>query len=79
MQSDETTEAGALASARARVEQARTDVAEAETRLEAVLADLRVSPRAEKVVSAAIEEALERRRHARKKLTFAEEIASPSR
>ncbi len=79
MQSDETTEAGALASARARVEQARTDVAEAETRLEAVLADLRVSPRAEKVVSAAIEEALERLRNARKKLTFAEEIASPSR
>ena len=49
---------------------------QAEKRLETVLAELRVSPRAEKVaVSSAIEEALQRLRDARVKLTSAESTA----
>ena len=56
---------------------ARADVAAAEARLEAVLAELRVSPRAEKVaVSRAIEDALERLRGARNKLSAAELVTS---
>jgi len=52
------------------LEDAHNDVALAEARLEAVLAELRVSPRAEKVaVSRAIEEALARLRDARSKLS----------
>lgn len=55
------------------LEDARIDVEQAEAQLEAVLAELRVSPRAEKVaVSRAIEEALLRLRDARAKLSAAE-------
>ena len=58
---------------RSNVEDAKADVEQAEKRLETVLAELRVSPRAEKVaVSSAIEEALQRLRDARVKLTAAE-------
>lgn len=58
---------------RSTLDDARTDVEQAEARLEAVLAELRVAPRAEKVgVSRAIEEALERLRNARAKLSVAE-------
>lgn len=56
-----------------KLDDARTDVEQAEARLEAVLAELRVAPRAEKVaVSRAIEDALERLRNARAKLSAAE-------
>jgi hypothetical protein len=72
--------AGGPESARARLEEARNDVTKAEVRLEAVLAELRVSPRAEKVaVSRAIEDALQRLRNARTTLSAAEEIVSPIR
>lgn len=58
---------------RSKLEDARSDVEQAEARLEGVLAELRVAPRAEKVrVSRAIEEALERLRNARAKLSVAE-------
>ncbi len=60
------------------LEDARNDVEQAEAKLEAALAGLRVLPRAEKVaVSCAIEEALDRLRAARAKLTAAE-VASVS-
>jgi hypothetical protein len=55
------------------LEDARNDVEQAGAKLESVLAGLRALPRAEKVaVSRAIEEALDRLRAARAKLTAAE-------
>jgi hypothetical protein len=62
-----------LQSSLSNVELARVDVEDAESRLEAVLADLKAAPRAEKTaVSTAIEQALQRLRDARAKLATAE-------
>ncbi|HVH44782.1 MAG TPA: hypothetical protein VM925_20655 [Labilithrix sp.] len=62
-----------LESSLSNLELARVDVEEAEKQLEAVLANLRVMPRAEKTaVSTAIEQALQRLRDARARVTTAE-------
>lgn len=62
-----------LESSLSNLELARVDVEDAEGRLETILAELRVAPRAEKTaVSTAIEQALQSLRDARERLATTE-------
>jgi hypothetical protein len=68
---------GSVPAALPKLEAAKLDVEQAATSLEALLADLRVAPRAEKTaVSSAIEDALSRLRHAQTKLVEAQRAVS---
>jgi hypothetical protein len=71
----EATRIAALQISLAKLEEGKAAVEDAASKLEALLADLRVAPRAEKTnVSNAIETALERLRTARVKVAEAEKV-----